>query len=62
MPQVLLISALAKERDGERHLAQQPPAMRVGLKLKQKNILSSILVIVQVTNYSQERMFLWQIV
>ncbi|MBE6765920.1 MAG: leucine-rich repeat domain-containing protein [Ruminococcaceae bacterium] len=42
--------------------ALTPPAMRVGLKLKQKNILSSIMVIVQVTNYSQERMFLWQIV
>ncbi|MBS6627656.1 MAG: hypothetical protein KH282_01135 [Clostridiales bacterium] len=54
-------SALARER---RPMvgAQKPPAMRVGLKLKQRNILSDIMVNVQATNKNQKGCFLWQIV
>ena len=51
-----LIRALAKERQTKSDV-QQPPAMRVGLKLKQRNILSDIMVIVQATK-KEERMFL----
>ena len=42
------LSALALERQ-PKAVAQQPPAMRVGLKLKQRDILSVIMVIVQAT-------------
>jgi len=43
-----MFSALASERS-PKVSAQQPPAMRVGLKLKQRDILSVIMVIVQAT-------------
>ena len=36
---------------------QEPPAKRVRLKLKQENILSSIIVSVQATKIQRERMF-----
>ena len=39
-------------------MAQQPPAMRVGLKLKQRDIFSVIMVIVQATKFKTERMSL----
>ena len=41
-------NALARERE-PKAFVQKPPAMRVRLKLKQRNILSGILVSVQAT-------------
>lgn len=48
--------ALAREWTLEEDI-QEPPAMRARLKLKQENILSSIIVSVQATKIQRERMF-----
>ena len=51
------VRALAIERQ-PKAAAQQPPAMREGLKLKQRDILSAIMVCVQAAKVKSERMSL----
>ena len=51
-----------KQKEPPSEGAQQPPAMRVGLKLKQRNILSGKMVSVQATKKQKKGCFSWQIV
>ena len=55
------ISALALE-DRAKSDPQQPPAMRVGLKLKQRDILYARIESAQVSKVKQKGCLLWQIV
>ena len=60
-PCFFTINALARERQPKAD-DQEPPAKRVRLKLKQKNILSDIVVSVQATKQKQKGCSLGQTV